>query len=410
MILLLILACQGDDDAKLPGEDFRDHESVRVTWPTNGETVESPFVLLYSAGEDVARVHLEAAGETVVPAATVEGGEGELVVELEPGSAWPLALVGEDAAGVELSRHELTVRVATPAERWVTIASPSDGAEVPNPVNFVVSASDGVDRVELYADGWLFGEVAPGEVLSYEFTGTGYARAIEARAYVEDEVVATDAIALTVEPGTAPEVSSFNDVVLRYVDEYPTDGSYGYWWPDDVDWFGTTRDVWYLDTLVAEGDPEHRSYCVGLTWEVFMRAFDEVDRSTGGDGSINGMDVADLDEFRIDWFVRDLWGMGPVDAVENYGIGTRVTDWADVRAGDFIQFWRHSGSGHNAIFVEWTYDGDGDVDGLTYWSTQGSTDGIDYNSESFGSSGSTIDPNFVFVARVATPEDWIGWR
>ena len=194
------------------------------------------------------------------------------------------------------------------------------------------------------------------------------------------------------------------------LETYPTDGSYAFWWPEDTDWYGTTQDIYYLDELVAYGDPEHRSYCVGLTFEVLMLSFLALDEASGGDGSLNGITVDDLTDFRIDWFVRDLWGDGPGPALEGYGLGERVTDPADVRPGDFIQFWRHSGSGHNAIFVDWERDpADDAIIGVRYWSTQGSTGGIGYNEEFFGSTGSRIHPSYFYAARMAMPEDWIPW-
>jgi hypothetical protein len=75
-----------------------------------------------------------------------------------------------------------------------------------------------------------------------------------------------------------------------------------------------------------------------------------------------------------------------------------------------LQFWRHSGSGHNNIFIDWETDGDGTIIGVTYWSTQGSTDGVDYNTEYFGTSGSRIDPNSFFAGRARMPVDWEPWR
>ena len=140
-----------------------------------------------------------------------------------------------------------------------------------------------------------------------------------------------------------------------------------------------------------------------------MRSFQDVDRDWGGDGSVNGIGFDALYDFRVDWFVRELYGMGIVDAMENYGIGERVTDWDAVQPGDIVQFWRHSGSGHNAIFIDWERNSSRAIIGLTYCSTQGSTAGIDYNDEYFGSTGSSIDPNFFFVGRVADPDAWLPW-
>ncbi len=403
ILIPALFACAAPVDE--PGR-FAGADAVQITSPANGDRVESPFTLEWTAGANVASVELLADGR---PADLVRTGTSSMVVDLGAGS-WKLELVGLGARGAELSRYPITVRVADPAvESWVTITSPADGAEIPNPVTFAVDTSADVDRVELYADGWLLGEARDG-LLTTTFEGTGYARNIEARAWSDDAMVATDAMTFTVAPGTDPPSTDMNERIVRFMAEYPTDGTNGYYWPEGDVWHGTTRDVWYLGERVAEGDPYGRCFCVGLTWEVFMRAFDEADRATGGDGSLNGMSVSDLDTFRVDWFVRELLGAGPADALDHFGLGGRVTDWDAVAPGDFIQFWRHSGSGHNAIFVGWEHDGDGAVIGFRYWSTQSSTDGIGFNEEYFGSSGSRVDPAYFFAARAAAPEDWIGWR
>lgn len=414
MLALALILLTGCDDEPTrpgnPGQDFRQDTDVVITSHANGETVQSPFVLGFQAGADVRQVRLDVEGEVWIGATEVDDdGQGELTVALDPGR-YRLTLVGLDGQE-ELSQYSITLRIAEEEQSWVTIVSPSDGATVPNPVTFAVDGSDDVEQIELFADGWSLGAVEPGQILTYEFTGTGFAREIEARGTdAGGATLATDLISLTVDPGSEPIESDFNAYVLGILAGYPTDGSYGYYWPSGSDWAGTTRDIWYRETLVAEGDPQHRSYCSGITWETFMRAWAEVDLATGGDGTLNGIAVDDLYDFRTDWYVRDLWGDGVGVAVENYGIGEVVTDWADVRPGDYVQIWRHSGSGHTFVFIDWLTDGEGAIEGVRYWSTQGSTDGIGYNEEYFGTSGSDIDPSTFFVARVYEPADWIPWR
>jgi len=363
------------------------------------------------AGADIATLQLDLDGAVVdtLAAADLDAGTGRFTVTAEPGRR-DLLLTGLDADGTPRAEHALTVRIAEGELPWVTITSPADGGTATNPVAFTVSTSADIDEVEILADDWSLGTTTPDQVLTYTFAGTGFERAVEARAYDDGELVAQDFVTITVAEAQDPGESDFNDIVMSFVDQYPTDGSYDYWWPSGVTWGGNPHDIYYLDQLFAAGDPQNRSFCVGLTFEVFMRAFDETDRAWGGDGSLNGVPFEDLYDLRTDWYVRDLYGSGVVEAVENYGIGSRVTDWDHVRPGDFVQFWRHSGSGHNVVFIDWERDADDAIIGFLYWSTQGSTAGVGYNSEYFGSSGSRVDPNLFFVARVMTPDDWAPWR
>lgn len=413
MLLALVFACAPEaahPKSSAKGEDTEDTDqfggarAVRIDAPASGETVAPAFTVRYHAGKKVDAVALFADGVAVTDLGDASA-EGELAVTLPEGRT-TLHLVGYDADGAELSHDDRDIRVSEGGP-WITLTSPSDGAEVANPVTFTVATSDDVDSVELSADGWPIGTVntVDGEgQLTYDFTGTGYARTITA-----EGGGTSDTLSITVEPEENPLPSDFNTLVLKYLETYPTDGTDAYYWPSDTDWYGTTQDIWYLGELVAEGDPQGRCYCVGLTWEVYMRAFAEVDKATGGDGSINGVSVADLDDFRVDWFVRDLDGPGPSVAFENYGVGEEITDVSKLRPGDFVQFWRHSGSGHNVIFIDWVKDGD-EITGIQYWSTQSSTGGIAYKTESFGSSGSTIDRNLVFAARGWMPDAWEAWR
>jgi len=382
---------------------------LRVLSPANGDAVESTFPLRVAVDPEVVRVSVKADGATVgretVP---YRESEFDLMVTLPEGRQ-ELRVEAQDADGQTLGSYSLMVQVVG-EQPWVALTSPRDGSTVRNPVRFTVNAADEVDEVEILADGREIGSVQPGGVLTHTFSGDGLQHDVEARAWLDGEVVATDDITITVDAASTPADSEFPELMVDILETYPTDGSYDYWWPDDVDWGGNPSDIYYLDRLFASGDPRNRSYCVGMTFEVFMRAFDVVDDETAGDGTINGVPFAELYELRTDWYVRELYGRGIVDAMENYGFGAEVSDWDQLRPGDILQFWRHSGSGHNAIFIDWEYNSRDDIVGFTYWSTQGSTDGIGYNDEYFGSSGSSVDPTFFFAGRPAMPWDWTPWR
>jgi hypothetical protein len=108
--------------------------------------------------------------------------------------------------------------------------------------------------------------------------------------------------------------------------------------------------------------------------------------------------IADLDAFRLRW-----WGKSSkdtiVDALETYGVGKRITALTDAKPGDFIQIWRHNGSGHCAVFSGWLVE-HGKITGVRYWCVQSTTAGIGYNTERFGRSGTALDRSTIAIGRV----------
>lgn len=401
--------------AQAPGEDFDYAHNVRIIVPLNGALVEETFVVKYEQGDDIADVQFELNGAAVTMLEHDPEG-GSFVVSAAPG-AQTLKMFGLDSDGQVVSEHQarLNVQDGDPSSdggaAWVTITSPSDNDTVTNPVTFSVNFDPGIDRIELLADDWYLGDVNEDGLLTYTFTGTGFPRSIQAVGYDDGQRVASDTITLTVSDGNIPTDpdAQFNQIMMSVAESYPTDGSYGYYWPSSSSWLGHPSDIYYEGELYSSGDHLNRSYCVGLTFEVFMRSFEIADRQTGGSGSLNGMTIADLDDLRVLWFIVNLNGGENVDALVNYGLGEEITDLEDAQPGDVVQFWRHSGSGHNSLFVKWVRDETDQIVGLTYWSTQGSTDGVGYNTEYFGSSGGRINPSLVYLARPYMPTDWKAW-
>jgi hypothetical protein len=189
-----------------------------------------------------------------------------------------------------------------------------------------------------------------------------------------------------------------SDKVQALVQQYPKDGSYGFYWPpDDGIWWGTTRDLWYQGMLLSPCDPEHRSHCVGLTWEVAMQVLQE----EAGEGEpIHGLSQEQIQEFRTDWFVRELLGAGARDALEHFGGRVAIED---MQPGDFIQLWTRGRGGHSAVFQEWILQKKRRV-GVRYWSTHPITDGIGIQEELFAESG--IEEEYFFGARLYSKADW----
>jgi hypothetical protein len=199
---------------------------------------------------------------------------------------------------------------------------------------------------------------------------------------------------------------SLNGWILRTLHSYPVDGSFGYHWPkpgsqagEKADpWEGTTQTLEYGGRRLTRGDPQNRSYCCGLTFEVYVCAL----RAAAG-GEVEGLSGDDLHELRLRFFGdsakkerRKLAQFG----LTSLGLGVAVTDLEQARAGDFVQFWRHSGSGHSVIFVNWVRR-KGEIVGITYWSTQSTTSGIGYNTEPIGASG--INREEIYLGRASWP-------
>lgn len=195
---------------------------------------------------------------------------------------------------------------------------------------------------------------------------------------------------------TLPPKQMFNDVVLQVISEYPTDGSYGYHWPKTGTWEGTTEDIYYQGVKLCSGDPQKRSYCCGLMFEVFMKAW----RRARGE-TILDLDAKRVHELRLRFFGDSKEAPERRKLVQfaltSMGLGIEVPH-EEARPGDFVQFWRNSGSGHQCIFIDWVRE-NGAIVGIKYWSSQGSTNGIGYNVESIGGEKG-IKQDEIYIARV----------
>ncbi len=195
-----------------------------------------------------------------------------------------------------------------------------------------------------------------------------------------------------------------NPIVLETMKSYPTDGSYGYWWPKGTDWAGTTRDLVYRGKTIAKGDPRKRSYCCGLTFEVWFTSYEAACRKKETPFQIGILSVSDLAEMRLRWYGASRNGDRKkliLEALTSMGLGTKITRPEDARPGDFVQLWRKNGSGHSVIFLGWKRSGK-KITGITYWSTQPGTKGVGVRTERFaGESG--VNPDQIFIARATRP-------
>lgn len=158
-----------------------------------------------------------------------------------------------------------------------------------------------------------------------------------------------------------------NEKILEIIKRYPTDGTHNYYWVNNFD--GSTEDVYYKGALILRGDHLKRTYCAGLTFEVFLKACIELNIDLGT--------VENVRKMKREWFVATGKRKGPVDAIVPQFANS--VDLKKAKPGDFCQFWRKNGSGHSVIFLK---ENNGF---LKYWSTQPSTNGIGERIESLNS-------------------------
>lgn len=207
--------------------------------------------------------------------------------------------------------------------------------------------------------------------------------------------------------------ANLNAYVLEVISTYEI-GNYPYLWTDD--YTGVTRDLVYQGEIIARAHPEIEgaAYCVGLTFEVFFQAMQRRNKEAGlSPQDFKGLTFEDLVDFRSIWYVaQDL----PLDqchmaaALKRYGLGEQIYDFEQVLPGDFVQIWRTGGSGHATIFIGWIREAD-EIVGLEYWSTQPSTNGLNYNTEYFsdnppGAPQGTVLREKTYIGRAGSIKDY----
>ena len=204
------------------------------------------------------------------------------------------------------------------------------------------------------------------------------------------------------------EEGSLNPYVLHVIKGYPTDGSYPYRWEkNEYDIYnGVTEDLVYQGRVVAKGHPNKTlcSNCCGLTFEIFFRSMRLRNIRKGLDPSdFNSMMWDDLFNMMLIWFIVGK-GDSPREAIDYYGLGTKIMDWEQAKPGDFMDISRNNGSGHSVIFIEWVRDAKGGITGLKYFSSN--SRGVGYATEYFSDSGGKVMREHIHIGRVGRIEDY----
>jgi hypothetical protein len=188
----------------------------------------------------------------------------------------------------------------------------------------------------------------------------------------------------------------WNSRVMELVSDYPDKGFGGYRWPAKRGTHGTTRDLFHDEKRIARvGAGNH---CVGITFELMWRAV------SATPSAVESLTQSQARRLRRLWFVPEAGGMGPAEALPALGLGKRISDWEEARAGDFIQVWNKERTfGHSAVFLAWIRNKEQSIVGVEYWSSQPWTEGIGASDFAIGQGGD-IDPDAVFIARLL-PDD-----
>ncbi len=211
--------------------------------------------------------------------------------------------------------------------------------------------------------------------------------------------------------------TTLNSYVLDVIKSYPI-GRYPYLLNKDyANYNGVTVNLYYKDRLLLKAHPSgnRASHCSGITFEVFFKAMQNRNKKLGLDpDDFNGMSYDQLHDFVLTWYVANgNKGVNNVaTAVEKYGIGRRITSLENARAGDFMDISRENNTGHTVVFLNWLKDEKGRIIGLKYWSSQESTNGINYKEEYFnvpdanGQKYGNVMINHVYIARVSPVKDY----
>ena len=174
-----------------------------------------------------------------------------------------------------------------------------------------------------------------------------------------------------------------NQTITKIFRSFPTDGTHAYHWVNGFD--GVTEDLIYKGTRIAKSEEQKRTYCCGLTFEVWFKEAMELNIDLGT--------PRDVKNIKAEWFVARGGRKGPVDALIGRGLGCELIGLKG-EEGDFAQLWRKSGSGHSVIVVEHTDKY------LKYWSTQPITNGIGIRTEFFEGVKNPITELFIARAKV----------
>jgi chitodextrinase len=242
---------------------------------------------------------------------------------------------------------------------------------------------------------------------------TNYTFTIKAKDTLGNVSAASNSVSVDTEAQAAVNQISLNSYVAKVISTYEI-GKYTYLLNNDYAHYnGVTQDIAYKGTTLLRANPDgsKSSHCVGLTFEVFFKAMQARNINAGiSKDNFNNMSSENMTDFMLTWYAAlgtpKSQGDQLASAIEKYGLGTRITNLEEVRTGDFIDFSRTTSSGHTAVFINWIRDNN-NIIGFKYWSSNVSTNGINYKEEYFSDNGNgTVDRSQLYIGRVGSLENY----
>ncbi|MDK2973620.1 MAG: hypothetical protein PWP23_3375 [Candidatus Sumerlaeota bacterium] len=203
--------------------------------------------------------------------------------------------------------------------------------------------------------------------------------------------------------GLARNREPLNSWLLETMADYPTDGSLpGMTGAETQASMGTTQDLFYKGRRMIEGGPQRQSHCIGLMFEVYMKAYERA----AGTADFDIPTIASNEDyyaFRRDWYGVDGNKRTLVRALTERDLGREIRSLDDALPGDFLQFWRHTGSGHSAVLLKVERNDAGKPSALIFWSVHQTT-GVSQKREEIGSGPREIDPSQIYIVRAYAPD------
>ena len=243
---------------------------------------------------------------------------------------------------------------------------------------------------------------------------TNYTFTIKAKDTLGNFSAATNSITVNTEAQASFNQITLNSYVAKAISTYEI-GKYSYLLNNDYQHYnGVTQDIVYNGTTLLKANPDgsKSSHCVGLTFEVFFKAMQARNSDAGiSKENFNDMSYENMTAFMLTWYAAldtpKSQGNQLAGAIEKYGFGIRITNLEEARTGDFIDFERTTSTGHAAVFMNWIRDNN-NIIGFKYWSSNVSTNGINYKEEYFSDSvtAGVVDRSQLYIGRVGSLENY----